>query len=161
MQKVQAAKVKTKSEADKILQDYEPTLPTRQFLLTNSMTTPATNSTPAHLTFRIPLQTLGDAIPSIGDFPFCPPTLEGPEVHPRTLEMAGNVDKAPMASWSGPTLFLKGAKSKYINKYNIPVARAFFPAMKLVELDAGHWVHAEKPKETVELVRDFVDAIKN
>lgn len=32
-----------------------------------------------------------------------------------------------------------GSKSKYINKNNIPVIKAFFPNYELVTLDAGHW----------------------
>jgi pimeloyl-ACP methyl ester carboxylesterase len=159
MQKVQAAQVKSKSDADEILKAYEPSLPTRQFLLTNSLTQPATEQSPAHLRFRIPLETLSEAIPSIGEFPFSPPELQGEDIHPKTLTMAGERASSPQASWPGPTLFLKGSKSKYINKYNIPVARAFFPSMRVVELDAGHWVHAERPKETVELVREFVTSI--
>lgn len=34
---------------------------------------------------------------------------------------------------------MKGAKSKYINKYNIPIAKEFFPGMSLEMLDASHW----------------------
>ena len=34
---------------------------------------------------------------------------------------------------------MKGAKSKYINKYNIPIAKEFFPGMSLETLDASHW----------------------
>lgn len=31
--------------------------------------------------------------------------------------------------------------------------------MRLEALDAGHWVHAEKPIETVELVRSFIQGV--
>jgi len=30
-------------------------------------------------------------------------------------------------------------KYRYINHNNLPVMRAFFPSMRLEELDAGHW----------------------
>mgnify|MGYP001590748766 CR=1 FL=1 len=36
-----------------------------------------------------------------------------------------------------------GAKSKYINRRNIPLIEEFFPNMKLITLDAGHW--GERP----------------
>ncbi|WVQ73730.1 hypothetical protein IAR50_003310 [Cryptococcus sp. DSM 104548] len=135
---IEEAKVKTKQEADKILQKTEPLLPTRQFLLTN--TRHSHEGPEPHLVFRIPLQLLSKAIPQIGDFPYKPP----PPI----------TDASP--EWQGPTLFIKGEHSKYINKHNIPVAERFFPNMKLEVLDAGHWVHAEKPKETVELVKAFI-----
>ena len=32
-----------------------------------------------------------------------------------------------------------GAKSKYINRHNIPIFEQYFPNMKLVTLDTGHW----------------------
>lgn len=32
-----------------------------------------------------------------------------------------------------------GAKSKYINRHNIPLLEKFFPNMQLKTLDAGHW----------------------
>ncbi|OCF34688.1 mitochondrial protein [Kwoniella heveanensis CBS 569] len=140
MMDVEKARVKTKHEADAILKAVEPSLPTRQFLLTN---TRQAHGADPHLVFRIPLQLLSDAIKHIGDFPYSPP----PPVSPTS----------PI--WDGPTLFLKGAQSKYINRKNIPVAEAFFPKMKLETLDTGHWVHAEKPNETVELVKRFVQAV--
>jgi pimeloyl-ACP methyl ester carboxylesterase len=109
-------------------------LPTRQFLLTNTRTTPS-----GHLTFRIPLQVLHTAIPHIGDFPYAPSSV----------------------SWDGPTMFMKGEHSRYLNKHNIPVAKAFFPNMRLEVLDTGHWVHAEKPAQTVDLIDDFVKSVKD
>lgn len=111
-------------------------LPTRQFLLTN---TRSTGGPDAHLTFRLPLKLLSAAIPSIGDFPYDP--AQSPP------------------QWTGPTLFLKGEHSKYINKRNIPVAKEYFPNMRLEVLDAGHWVHAEQPAETVRIIDEFLRAI--
>ncbi len=88
------------------------------------------------LSFRIPLDILSEYIPHIGDFPYGP----------------GEV------SWDGPTLFVKGKQSKYINRRNLPDCEAFFPKMKLEILDTGHWVHAERPGEFVDVVSRFVQA---
>ncbi|KAL0253786.1 hypothetical protein I308_101162 [Cryptococcus tetragattii IND107] len=140
MMDIEKAQVKTKHEADVILQKTEPTLSVRQFLLTN---TRLSKSPFPHLTFRIPLALLSAAIPNIGDFPYSPP----PPV------------SAKSPQWNGPVLFIKGEQSKYLNKGNIPVASSFFPQMRLEVLDAGHWVHAEKPIETVELVRSFIQGV--
>jgi pimeloyl-ACP methyl ester carboxylesterase len=54
-------------------------------------------------------------------------------------------------------MFMKGEHSKYLNKYNIPTAKEYFPNMRLEVLDAGHWVHAEQPAETVRLVSEFIE----
>ncbi|KAK4684561.1 hypothetical protein P7C73_g5611, partial [Tremellales sp. Uapishka_1] len=134
MLEVDQAHVSSKAQADEILKKYEPVLATRQFLLTNTMTANQ------HLKFRIPLTLLSRSIPHIGEFPYNPTSPSHP-------------------TWSGPTLFLKGEHSRYLNKHNIPVAKTFFPEMQLEVLDTGHWVHAERPKETVELVKKFVEAV--
>ncbi|THG95721.1 hypothetical protein EW026_g5973 [Hermanssonia centrifuga] len=88
------------------------------------------------LRFRIPLHTIGAAIPELGSFPYEPGERE----------------------WDGPTLFIKGTKSKYINDRNIPIAKEFFPNATLEPLEAGHWVHAEKPNEFKQLVTNFIKA---
>ena len=60
-----------------------------------------------------------------------------------------------------PTLFIRGGKSDYIlpedKLHSIP---ALFPNSQVATVpDAGHWVHAEKPNEVFELVRNFVSVI--
>ena len=57
-----------------------------------------------------------------------------------------------------PALFIRGGNSDYITAddklHGIP---ALFPNSQVATvLDAGHWVHAEKPDEVFGLVRDFV-----
>ncbi|KAL7419664.1 hypothetical protein Q5752_005578 [Cryptotrichosporon argae] len=147
MLEVERAQVATKAEADRILQKVEPELATRQFLLTNTMTKTSPSGA-KHLTFRIPLPLLRNYVPQIGAFPFTPP--------PPDLPGSGSAGSPTSPTWDGPTLFIKGAHSRYINRHNIPVAKAFFPNMRLETLDAGHWVHAERPNETVDLVERFV-----
>ncbi|KAI0688418.1 alpha/beta-hydrolase [Cytidiella melzeri] len=133
MKKIEDSKVSTRKEAQDIMTPYESDNMTRAFLLTNLL--PAVHDHPHHaLKFRVPLEVIGDAIPDIGSFPF---------------EPGEN-------TWQGPTLFIKGTRSKYINHNNISLAKQFFPNMKLETLDTGHWVHAEKPNEFKKLVTDFI-----
>ena len=58
-----------------------------------------------------------------------------------------------------PALFIRGGKSDYITAedklHGIP---ALFPNSEVATVvDAGHWVHAEKPDEIFELVRAFIN----
>lgn len=58
-----------------------------------------------------------------------------------------------------PTLFLRGGLSDYISPedklHGIP---ALFPNSEVVTVpDAGHWLHAEKPEDVFQLVRDFIN----
>jgi pimeloyl-ACP methyl ester carboxylesterase len=159
MMLIEKAGLKSKSEADKMLAETEPVRPVprrsrlsrectkcvlvstvhfhsqvlsvRQFLLTNSLIDPLTKT----LKFRIPLDILHSSVPAIGDFPFAPGSVQ----------------------WDGPTLALKGKKARYITERNEPVLKEFFPRARVVGLDTGHWVHAERPGEFVELVREFVE----
>jgi len=136
MKKIEASEVKTRKEAQAILAPYERDPMTRAFLLTNLAHHQDHHAGHHPLKFRVPLNIIGDAIGEIGDFPY--------EPHER--------------QWGGKTLFVKGSRSKYINKHNIPLAKQFFPNMTLEELDTSHWVHAEKPNEFKKLVVDFIQA---
>jgi len=59
--------------------------------------------------------------------------------------------------FDGPVLFLSGALSSYMQpEYRDPI-RALFPAAKFAKIPgAGHWLHAEKPREFEASVRVFL-----
>lgn len=56
-----------------------------------------------------------------------------------------------------PTLFVRGARSNYVKDEDLEHIREVFPAAEMKTLDTGHWVPAEKPKEFVELVKNWLD----
>lgn len=57
------------------------------------------------------------------------------------------------------TLFLSGAESHYIRPEYRDTIRALFPKSRFAKLPgAGHWLHAEKPREFEETVRVFLTA---
>ena len=61
--------------------------------------------------------------------------------------------------FDGPTLFLTGAESHYVKPEYRDTIRALFPAARFAKLPgAGHWLHADKPREFEETVRLFLDA---
>ncbi|KAF7332665.1 hypothetical protein MKEN_00149400 [Mycena kentingensis (nom. inval.)] len=113
MQKINAAEVTSRKDALAILNEVEKNPEFCAFLLTNLVQKP--NS--PHFHFRIPVSIIGDAAAEIGTFPFEPGERQ----------------------WVGETLFVKGAKSRFINRHNIPIAEKFFPKMRLETVDAGHW----------------------
>ena len=53
------------------------------------------------------------------------------------------------------TLFIYGSKSHYIKAEDIESIKSIFPESKFEKLDAGHWIHAEKPDEFVDLIKGF------
>ncbi len=56
-----------------------------------------------------------------------------------------------------PTLFIRGERSKYILDADWETIKQSFPNSELITLaDAGHWLHAEKPKEFTEAVVGFI-----
>jgi pimeloyl-ACP methyl ester carboxylesterase len=90
------------------------------FLLKNlSRTTP--------LKFIVPVDILRESLPSLGGFP-----LECTE------ESCPEFDK--------PTLFIRAAKSGYIQEKSYPVIQKMFPKVQVVELDGGHWIHVDQPE---------------
>lgn len=61
--------------------------------------------------------------------------------------------------FSGPTLFLSGATSDYVKPEYRDTIRQLFPAARFAKLPgAGHWLHAEKPREFEAAVRAFLSA---
>jgi len=61
--------------------------------------------------------------------------------------------------FDGPTLMLSGAVSDYVLRGHRPTIRSHFPAARFAKIHgAGHWLHADKPREFEAAVRVFLDA---
>lgn len=61
-------------------------------------------------------------------------------------------------SFEKPTLFLSGASSDYVKPDHRPTIRSLFPKARFARIPgAGHWLHAEKPREFEASVRAFLD----
>ena len=60
--------------------------------------------------------------------------------------------------FDGPTLFLSGGTSDYVLPDHRAGMRALFPQAKFASIPgAGHWLHAEKPREFEAAVAAFLD----
>jgi pimeloyl-ACP methyl ester carboxylesterase len=71
---------------------------------------------------------------------------------------------APMPTdktYDGPTLFIRGGNSKYITDEDIPLIKEVFPQAEIKTIEgAGHWLHAEKPVELMDMVKRFLQLTK-
>ncbi|MBP9182786.1 MAG: alpha/beta fold hydrolase [Fuscovulum sp.] len=75
-------------------------------------------------------------------------------------------EMAKIVGWPGtqgqfdrPALFLTGADSHYVRPEHRDTIRALFPKARFAKLPgAGHWLHADKPREFEETVRVFLEA---
>ncbi|GAC1369167.1 MAG: alpha/beta fold hydrolase [Hymenobacter sp.] len=128
---VDLAAIANRQEADAALARHIDNVGTRQFLLKN-LYRQADNS----FAWRINLPVLAAELAAIG---------------------APTTGPVPFLK---PALFIRGGNSDYITPddklHGIPAA---FPNSQVVTvLDAGHWVHAEKPDEVFGLVRAFAGA---
>ena len=57
-------------------------------------------------------------------------------------------------TYPGSVLWLAGELSPYIRDDDRPVMQSLFPAVRKVTIrGAGHWVHADKPEEFVQILR--------
>ncbi|KAJ6164017.1 Alpha/beta hydrolase fold-1 [Penicillium chermesinum] len=122
MQEIEKAKVTKQSDADKILQEFEESLGIRQFLLTNLIRSEEDKKT---MKFRVPLSVLGDSLDKMGDFPF---------------------GESDAVKYDGPTLFVRGTKSRYVSDDTVPAIKRFFPNAQIADIEAGHWVISENPE---------------
>ncbi|WP_439151903.1 alpha/beta fold hydrolase [Winogradskyella sp.] len=120
--------VKTRLEADQVLESYVPDNGTRQFLLKNLYWIHK-----GELGLRINLETLKENVSEVG---------EALPIH---------------SIFKKDTLFLRGDKSEYIGNSDEAIIKRHFPNSKIITISkAGHWLHAENPKEFYDAVIKFV-----
>ncbi len=61
------------------------------------------------------------------------------------------------ASWDGPTWWVAGGLSDYVQPGDMEPMRALFPRVVSVTLKrAGHWVHADEPQAFTDILRTFL-----
>ncbi len=66
------------------------------------------------------------------------------------------------ARFEGPALFLYGGASDYVPREARDKIRSLFPSARFASIPgAGHWLHAEKPREFLAAVDVFFDRTKN
>ncbi len=59
--------------------------------------------------------------------------------------------------YNSRSLFIRGSKSPYIADEDFSIIRNLFPLAEIVTImEAGHWVHAEKPQELFGVINDFL-----
>ncbi|MGR3342082.1 MAG: alpha/beta fold hydrolase [Paracoccaceae bacterium] len=60
--------------------------------------------------------------------------------------------------FEGDVLFLSGSDSEYVSRGDRPRIKALFPKAKFARIPgAGHWLHAEKPREFGAVVRAYLN----
>lgn len=57
---------------------------------------------------------------------------------------------------SFPTLFIRGVHSDYVNEHDLKIAEAQFSNFSHIDLEAGHWLHAELPELFTSEVKNFL-----
>ena len=60
-----------------------------------------------------------------------------------------------------PALFVRGERSRYVADDDLPAIRALFPRAELVTIPgAGHWVHVDRPEETLAALVTHLEAVE-
>ena len=64
------------------------------------------------------------------------------------------------APYEEACLFIKGGRSQHIVDTDLPLMKECFPNYQMKEIsEAGHWVHAEAPDLTLQMLREFLSDI--
>ncbi|KAJ2027368.1 hypothetical protein IWW57_002639 [Coemansia sp. S610] len=137
LREIEEKGIAVQKEADMMLARIEDDLSVRQFLLTNMKKVKdpqVEGGVKGAYRSRIPLELLGDSLNGIVAW-----------------------DVSPDKVYPGPTLFIGGERSPYVKPHAFPAMSRHFPQHEVKMLDTGHWVHAEKPQEFMDLVCDFID----
>lgn len=125
---INISEIKSRGEADKTLAEYVKEMGIRQFLLKNL------DRTKEGFAWKMNLPVIKKNIELIGDG--LPETVASEQ----------------------DTLFIRGGKSDYILDQDIELMKKIFPNSSLVTIaNAGHWVHAEQPKELLQVINQFLN----
>jgi pimeloyl-ACP methyl ester carboxylesterase len=63
-------------------------------------------------------------------------------------------------AYDGPTLFVRGGRSDYVEDADWPAIVELFPQASLQTIPgAGHWLHAEQPRAFFETVQGFLKSL--
>lgn len=137
LQIINDPQVETIKQVDDALKEVEDSSIVRQFLITVLQRVKDKDTGRWGFKSRIPLGILNDAI------------------------VKGNIANWEFNPWVhrylGPTLFIRGTKSHYVADEYLPDVGNFFPNFEIRDIDAGHWVNSEKPKECVQNIVEFVE----
>jgi len=120
-------KLSSRNEADDVLAQFVPEPDVRQFLLKNLQ-----RKNTGGFSWKINLRVIADKLSNVG------------------------VDLQFQGQYNKPTLFIRGAKSKYVLDEDLGRITEIFPAAQLETMNTGHWVQAEKPQEFAELVMQWL-----
>lgn len=120
--------LKTRTEADTVLSAYVKEMGLRQFLLKNMMRVDNGYQWKVNLAvIDQEIVNIGEALP---DNAFC----------------------------DIPTFFLSGGNSDYVTQKDHEQILKHFPSATFEVLaDTGHWLHVEKPQETIQLIENFIN----
>lgn len=120
--------IKSRGEADTILSSYVSDYGTRQFLLKNLYW-----KEKGKLALRMNLEVLKEEVAEIGEaLPW-------------------------QATFEKETLFLRGDRSEYIGVDDENIILRHFPKAEIITIsNAGHWLHAENPKDFFDAVMAFL-----
>jgi esterase len=129
MQSLDLSAITSRGQADDLLAQHIPDPALRAFFLQSL----DFKTTPPQ--WRLNLAALADQMPHIVGWP------------------------GTSGSFHGPTLFLTGANSSYVQQGHRPQIQTLFPKARFARLSgAGHWLHAEQPRAFEQTVRAFLDA---
>ena len=122
--------VRSRRDAEVVLSYDVPDAGLRQFLLQNLV------RRETGYVWRINLRALADNMTMLADFPVLP------------------------GCYSGPTLFVRGGDSNYVEIKHGPVIQKMFPTSVIRTIaGAGHWLHAEKPREFLHELERFLPSV--
>ncbi|RWW92399.1 alpha/beta fold hydrolase [Flavobacterium cerinum] len=119
-----------RAAVEETIAKYVPDFGTRQFLMKNVY-----RETQDQLAFRFNLPVFNEKLDNIGEA-----IPEG-------------------SRFDGPTLFLRGDKSRYIKDEDFSLIKSHFPNAEIKDIkNSGHWLHAENPKDFLEETLAFLKA---
>jgi pimeloyl-ACP methyl ester carboxylesterase len=117
----------TRQEAEPYLREAEPVMETRRFLLKNLIPVEG-----GGFKWRFDLEGLRDD-------------------HPHVLAQV--LDAPP---FNGPALLIHGTRSELVTPEGVELTRRHFPALRVLDLPGGHWIHVDAKAQFNAAVAEFL-----
>lgn len=133
LSKIELLPGKTKKDIDKELSETVEDAALRAFVLTNL------DVRSGNLQWKINIESISSELESIAGF-----------------DISVHEDKDMV--YAGDTFFINGGSSSFVKASYMSTISKYFPTFMLTTVkQAGHWVHAERPTETIQLLKKYLD----
>jgi pimeloyl-ACP methyl ester carboxylesterase len=107
--------------------------------------------------WKIHIQAICAQLDEIASFDISSPLLNNGKSSSSSIN-GEEMEMEQQQQYPGDAFFIHGGQSRFVRHAYIPAIQSYFPNHMLTTVrGAGHWIHAEKPEDTIALLKRFLE----